>query len=207
VTAGYICREAREAFFEVMDAANVDLKGFTEHFYQHYALSHLEPVLDTLRWLRHESHVWVEITNLIIPGANDDRGEIREMCQWVAKELGEEVPLHFSAFHPDFRMLDTPPTPPTTLIAAHAIASEAGLKYVYTGNVLDVQRQSTYCPECSKLLIERSWYDLGDYHVKDGCCGFCGARIAGCFEDVPGHWGTRRLAVDPASLLHELARE
>jgi AmmeMemoRadiSam system radical SAM enzyme len=207
VTAGYICPVAREAFFAEMDAANVDLKGFTEHFYQHYTLSHLEPVLDTLRWLRHESSVWLEITNLIIPDANDDRGDIERMCEWIVESLGPEVPVHFTAFHPDYRMRDTPPTSPATLIAAHDIAIAAGLQYIYTGNVLDVQRQSTYCPSCRKLLVERNWYDLGQYKIKAGKCAYCGTAIAGHFEDTPGHWGTHRLPVDPATLLHELATD
>ena len=207
VTAGYICPAAREAFFEVMDAANVDLKGFTEQFYQHYTLSHLQPVLDTLLWLKQESSVWLEITNLIIPDANDGPDDIQRMCEWIVQNLGHEVPLHFTAFHPDFRMRDRPPTPSTTLNDAHDVAITAGLKYVYTGNVLDVQRQSTYCPKCSNRLIERSWYDLGEFHVKNGGCEFCGTTIAGHFEDTPGHWGTHRLPVDPATLLRELEGE
>jgi pyruvate formate lyase activating enzyme len=140
----------------------------------------------------------------IIPDANDQRDDIRRMCEWIAQELGDEVPLHFSAFHPDFRMRNTPPTPAATLIEAREIAIAASLKYVYTGNVLDVERQSTYCPGCSKLLIERSWYDLGEFHVKDGCCAVCGTAIAGHFENTPGNWGTHRLAVDPAALLRQL---
>ncbi len=204
VTAGYICPKPRAEFFSVMDAANVDLKGFTEHFYQHYTLSHLQPVLDTLGWIKQESSVWLEITNLIIPGANDRAGEIRQMCEWIVANLGEEVPLHFSAFHPDFRMLDRPPTLRSALVKAYDIARQAGLKYVYTGNVLDVERQSTYCPNCHERLIERNWYDLGSYGIKGGCCASCGQRIAGHFEDTPGHWGTHRLAVDPARLLREL---
>ncbi len=190
-----------------MDAANVDLKGFTEHFYQNYTLSHLQPVLDTLRWLWHESKVWFEITNLIIPDSNDDRGDIGRMCAWIVENLGREVPVHFTAFHPDFRLRDRPPTPPATLIDAHDIARAVGLKYVYTGNVKDTQRQCTYCPSCDKVLIERDWYDVGQYHVQAGRCPYCGTRIAGHFEDTPGHWGTRRLPVDPAALLRELETE
>lgn len=201
VTAGYICPGARAEFFEVMDAANVDLKGFTEEFYQHYTLSHLRPVLDTLHWLRHESNVWVELTNLIIPGANDDPVDIERMCCWILNELGADVPLHLTAFHPDFRMMDTPPTPPETLTRAYDIARAAGLKFVYTGNVTDVQRQSTYCPACNALLIERDWYDIGEYHLKQNQCGSCGEVIAGDFADQPSHWGTRRVPVDPATLV------
>lgn len=201
VTAGYICPEARAEFFAVMDAANVDLKGFTEEFYQRYTLSHLDPVLDTLRWLRHESDVWMELTTLIIPGANDDLLDIERMCRWIANDLGEDVPLHLTAFHPDFRMMETPPTPPETLIQASDIARAAGLKFVYTGNVIDVHRQSTYCPACNALLIERDWYDIGEYHLKQNRCGFCGEGIVGQFAEQPSHWGTRRVPVDPATLV------
>lgn len=206
-TAGYINPEARREFFEVMDAADVDLKGFTEHFYQHYTLSHLQPVLDTLTWLARESPVWLEITNLVIPDANDDPDDIRRMCVWIRDTLGADVPLHFTAFHPDFRMRDRPPTPPETLNQAREIALQVGLKYVYTGNVFDVERQSTYCSGCGKRLIERDWYTLGEYHIHDGSCAFCGTKIAGHFEDIPGRWGPRRLPVDPAALLRGLRQE
>jgi len=204
VTAGYICPEPRQPFFEVMDAANVDLKGFTEHFYQHLTLSHLQPVLDTLRWIKNESSVWLEITNLIIPQQNDSPDELRQMCDWIVDNLGDEVPLHFTAFHSDYRMMDTPPTPPATLISARDIAWKSGLKHVFTGNVFDPQRQSTFCPVCGKLLIERIQYDVAKYHIRSGCCQYCGQQIAGHFEDQPGHWGTRRVPVDPARLLREL---
>ncbi|NIL98803.1 MAG: AmmeMemoRadiSam system radical SAM enzyme [Planctomycetales bacterium] len=204
VTAGYITPQARSAFFAPMDAANVDLKGFTETFYQRYTLSHLQPVLDTLCWLKHHSRVWLEITNLVIPAANDDRGDIDRMCGWIVENLGPEVPLHLTAFHPDFRMRDRPPTPPDTLIAAYELARAAGLKYVYTGNVLDEQRQSTYCPSCRKVVIQRNRYDIGACQIRAGHCGFCGSKIAGHFAETPGHWGTRRLPVDPAAVLHEL---
>jgi pyruvate formate lyase activating enzyme len=207
VTAGYICPEPRKAFFDVMDAANVDLKGFTEDFYQHFTLSHLEPVLDTLRWIKNESSVWLEITNLIIPDANDDPREIRQMCQWIHNELGGDVPLHFSAFHPDYRMMDTPPTPAKTLVRARDIAIEAGLDYVYLGNVLDPPRESTYCPNCGEMLIERRWYDLGNYQLDRNHCRFCGHTVAGHFANKPGHWGTRRMPVDPAALLQSLETE
>jgi AmmeMemoRadiSam system radical SAM enzyme len=195
VTAGYITAEARRPFFEVMDAANVDLKGFTETFYQKYTLSHLQPVLDTLRWLKHDSDVWFEITNLIIPRANDDAGELKRMCDWLLAHLGDAVPVHFTAFHPDFRLRDRPPTPPETLIAAREIALQTGLKYVYTGNVVDPWRQSTYCPGCGELLIGRDWYALTAYRLDGNRCGRCGVRIAGRFDSVPGRWGRRRLPV------------
>jgi AmmeMemoRadiSam system radical SAM enzyme len=204
VTAGYICPEPRKPFFDVMDAANVDLKGFTEDFYQHFTLSHLAPVLDTLRWIKHESSVWLEITNLIIPEANDDPDEIRQMCEWIHENLGDDVPLHFTAFHADYRMMDTPPTPAETLVKARDIAIEAGLHYVYIGNVLDPPRESTYCPNCGEMLIARRWYDLGAYELDRNHCRFCGHTIAGHFGDKPGHWGTRRVPVDPAALLRSL---
>ncbi len=159
VTAGYITAAARSAFFEHMDAANVDLKGFTEEFYWKFTGGHLQAVLDTLRWLVHESDVWLEITNLVIPGANDDRDEIARMCDWVAAELGPEVPLHFSAFHPDFRLTDRGRTPGETL-RRHARLRKAGLRYVYTGNVSDREHQNTYCPGCGGLVIERDGYAL-----------------------------------------------
>jgi AmmeMemoRadiSam system radical SAM enzyme len=195
VTAGYISPEARGPFFEVMDASNVDLKGFTESFYQRYTLSHLQPVLDTLRWLKHESEVWFEITNLIIPQANDDPGEWRRMCDWLLHNVGDEVPLHFTAFHPDFRLQDRPPTPHETLIAAREVALEAGLKYVYTGNVVDPARQGTYCPGCGELVIGRDWHALTAYRLKGDRCGRCGHGIAGRFGAAPGRWGRRRLPI------------
>lgn len=200
VTAGYICAAPRKAFFDSMDAANVDLKGFTEEFYQRYTLSHLAPVLDTLRWLRRHSEVWLEITNLIIPAANDNEDDIKRMCDWIVKNLGSETPLHFTAFHPDFRLRDRPPTPPESLQRAREIGVAAGLNYVYTGNVLDPRRQSTSCPSCRRRVIERSGYNVGDFHIRGGKCSFCGAFISGLFDDRPEHWGARRVPVDPASI-------
>lgn len=207
VTAGYICPEPRSSFFSVMDAANVDLKGFTENFYQHYTLAHLSPVLDTLRWIKQESSVWLEITNLVISGANDDPTEIREMCQWIHTNLGDDVPLHFTAFHPDYRMRETPPTASESLAQARDIAIEAGLNYVYVGNVHDPERQSSYCPGCGELLISRRWYDVEAYHVANGRCEYCGHGVAGRFTDKLGHWGTRRMPVDPATVLRSLDRK
>ena len=166
VTAGYITPQARGPFYEFMDAANVDLKGFTEEFYQHYTLSHLQPVLDTLVWLKRESDVWFEITNLIIPQANDSMDEIRQMCDWILEHVGDQVPVHFTAFHPDYRLRDRPRTPPETLVAAHEIARRQGIKYAYTGNVDDVKHQSTYCPGCGNVVIERNWYELGVYDLE-----------------------------------------
>jgi AmmeMemoRadiSam system radical SAM enzyme len=195
VTAGYITAQARAAFYQAMDAANVDLKGFTEDFYFHYTLSHLQPVLDTLEWLKKETDVWFEITNLIIPRANDSTDELQQMCDWILSRIGYDTPVHFTAFHPDFRLRDRPRTPHETLLAAHAIARRAGLKYVYVGNVHDWDHQSTYCPGCGKLLIARDWYELGAYHLRQDRCEFCDTRIAGRFAERPGNWGRRREAV------------
>nr|WP_298861455.1 AmmeMemoRadiSam system radical SAM enzyme [uncultured Gimesia sp.] len=196
VTAGYISESARADFFEHIDAANVDLKAFTEEFYYRTTLSHLQPVLETLRWLKHETDVWFEITNLVIPQANDGDDEFQKMCDWILNEIGDEVPLHFSAFHPDFRMQDRGPTPPETLIRARDIALKTGLKYVYTGNVNDAATQSTYCPNCQQTLIERNWYQLGKYALNQNCCEHCGTQISGFFSDKPGTWGQKRLPVD-----------
>ena len=195
VTAGYITAAARGPFYEVMDAANVDLKGFTEEFYQKLTLSHLAPVLDTLRWLRAETNVWFEVTTLLIPRANDDPDDIRKMCDWLLAAIGDDVPLHFTAFHPDFRLRDREHTPHETLIRAFDIARRAGLKHVYTGNVHDRERQTTYCPHCRKPLIERDWYVLGRYDLRGDRCRHCGGAVVGRFGDRPGTWGARRLPV------------
>ncbi len=192
-TAGYITDEARPEFFQHMDAANVDLKAFTEKFYRNLTLSGLQPVLDTLVYLKKKTSVWFEITNLIIPGENDSEGELHAMTEWIAKNLGTDVPLHFTAFHPDFRLLDHPPTPPATLTRARQIAVSKGLRYVYTGNVHDTQGGSTYCHNCGQLLIERDWYKLGEYHLKNkNQCAKCGTVCAGVFDDKPGDWGPKR---------------
>jgi pyruvate formate lyase activating enzyme len=195
VTAGYIMPEARREFYSWMDAANVDLKAFTELFYEQVSLARLEPVLDTLRWLKEETDVWFEITTLLIPTQNDSAEEVARMCDWLLKNLGDSVPLHFTAFHPDFRMQDIPPTPPATLARARQQALSAGLKHVYTGNVHDQSGQSSYCPHCNRCVIERNWYTLGQYHIKDGCCEFCAQPIAGVYEDKPGKWGAKRVPV------------
>jgi len=195
VTAGYINPEPRREFYAGMDAANVDLKGFTEHFYHKICGGHLAPVLDTLMYLRHETHVWFEITTLLIPGENDSDAELNAMTRWICDALGPDVPLHFSAFHPDFHMLDVPPTPPSTLTRARNIAMSNGLHYVYTGNVHDSHGGSTWCPQCGKLLIERDWYQLGEWNLKDGHCKHCGHAVPGVFEALPGKWGPRRLPV------------
>lgn len=195
VTAGYITPQVRPEFYSVMDAANVDLKAFTEIFYQHLSLAHLEPVLDTLKWLKHESDVWFEITNLMIPEENDSPEETERMCEWIMENLGDDVPVHFTAFHPDFKLMHRPPTPPATLARAREQAIKSGIKFAYVGNVYDVQRQSTYCPKCKRLLIERDWFDLGEYRLKGNECGFCGTTIPGVFEAYKGDWGRRRLPV------------
>ncbi|RMH38563.1 MAG: AmmeMemoRadiSam system radical SAM enzyme [Deltaproteobacteria bacterium] len=195
VTAGYITEEARGEFFEYMDAANVDLKAFTEDFYRKVTFSHLQPVLDTLRWLRHETDVWFEITTLLIPGHNDGEDEIARECDWIAETLGPETPLHFTAFHPDYKMLDVPRTPPETLLRARRQALAAGLRHVYTGNILDRASQSTYCADCGALLIDRAGYTIRAYRLVDGRCPDCGHPLAGRFGDRAGDWGARRLPV------------
>lgn len=200
VTAGYITAAARPEFYSVMDAANVDLKGFTEHFYQRFTLASLAPVLETLIWLKKESNVWFEITTLLIPGANDSDEELKNECHWILQNLGDQVPVHFTAFHPDFRMMDRPATPASTLKRARDIALAAGLKYVYVGNVDDVKAQSTYCANCHKLLIERSWYDIGKYEIVDSACRYCKHKIPGVFGKEKGSWGRRRLPVSIEAL-------
>ena len=195
VTAGYITPQARPAFYEHIDAANVDLKGFTEHFYRHLTLSHLEPVKETLRWLVHESPVWTEITNLIIPRENDSPDELKAMCDWILEALGDQVPVHFTAFHPDFRLMDRERTPTQTLLAAHEIAVQTGLKYAYVGNVHSPKHQTTYCPGCRRPLIERVGYDIRRYDLSGAGCRHCGATIAGHYDAAPGTWGSRRQPV------------
>jgi pyruvate formate lyase activating enzyme len=196
VTAGYIHAEPRRAFFSKMDAANVDLKAFTEDFYFKLTGAHLQPVLDTLVYLKHETSVWFEITTLLIPGHNDSDAELTALSKWVARELGPDVPLHFSAFHPDFKMPDVPPTPPATLRRARRSALEQGLHYVYTGNVHDPEGDTTYCPQCHAALIERDWYEIRSYRLTpDGHCPDCGAAIAGRFDAQAGHFGRRRIPI------------
>jgi pyruvate formate lyase activating enzyme len=195
VTAGYICAEPRVELFEHMDAANVDLKAFTEDFYAGICAGHLEPVLETLAYLKNETDMWFEITNLVIPGKNDADDEIDGMTSWVVEHLGPDVPMHFTAFHPDFKMLDVPPTPPQTLSRAREIALANGVHYAYTGNVFDSEGGSTYCPGCGACVIERDWYRIGDYRLStDGCCQGCGAEIPGVYGEL-GTWGPRRLPV------------
>jgi pyruvate formate lyase activating enzyme len=201
VTAGYVCPEPRAEFYRHMDAANVDLKAFTEKFYHEVTHSHLEPVLDTLVYLKKETSVWFEITTLVIPGHNDADGEFEEMTQWIFEHLGADVPLHFTAFHPDYKMLDVPPTPPATLRRARAIALKNGLRHVYAGNVHDVEAGTTSCHGCGAKLIERDWYTLRGYRLgDDGRCLACGTPCAGRFDGPPGRWGARRQAVNLSAM-------
>ncbi len=196
VTAGYMSPAPRAEFYRYMDAANVDLKAFTEDFYRKECGAHLQPVLETLEYLVKETDVWTEITTLLIPGLNDADAEIQELTRWVADRLGPDVPLHFTAFHPDWKMRDRPATPPQTLKRARAIARANGLHYVYTGNVYDPEGQSTTCPQCGARIIGRDGYEIFEWSLaKGGLCGSCGARCPGTFEESPGSWGSRRLAV------------
>ncbi len=195
VTAGYIGQSARGEFFAGMDAANVDLKAFTEDFYKKLCFAELAPVKETLAWLVHESKVWVEVTTLLIPGHNDSDAELHALTEWFASALGPDVPLHFSAFHPDFKMMQTPPTPPETLTRARAIARANGLRYVYTGNVHDVEGGTTFCPGCGDALIVRDWYEILKYGLEDGACSRCHLPIPGVWDEAAGTWGARRAPI------------
>ncbi len=195
VTAGYMSEDPRREFYRHMDAANVDLKGFTEEFYHRNCSAALAPVLDTLKFLRHETKVWLEVTTLLIPGENDSAQELGRAADWFAANLGPDVPWHFTAFHPDYKMTDKPCTPTATLAVARTIARERGLRYVYTGNVRDPEGGSTWCPGCSRRLIERNGYELGEWQLNANRCARCGFEIAGHFAEHPGHWGNRRLPV------------
>ncbi len=196
VTAGYVSPEPREELFRHMDAANVDLKAFTQSFYKKVCSGDLAPVLETLVYLKRETDVWLELTTLLIPDENDSDEELHRASQWVAEELGPDVPWHFTAFHPDYRMLDKARTPPATLSRAREIALGYGLRYVYTGNVHDEQGASTYCHACGETLIGRDWYVLTAWNLDaKGRCSACGAECAGVFADGPGTWGARRQPV------------
>jgi pyruvate formate lyase activating enzyme len=196
VTAGYMCPEPRAEFFAHMDAANVDLKAFTERFYRKVCGAQLGAVLETLEYLKHETKVWFEITTLLIPGENDSDAELDAMTQWIMAKLGADVPLHFSAFHPDWKMLDVLATPAATLTRARELAISNGLRYVYTGNVHDAKGASTYCHGCGARVIERDWYELGEWRLDEqGACQACGTRIPGVFNGPPGDWGGKRLPV------------
>ena len=195
VTAGYVCPEPRKEFYQYMDAANVDLKAFTEDFYYKLTGGHLEPVLDTLKYIKHETNVWLEITTLLIPGKNDSDKEINELSQWIIENLGPDVPLHFSAFHPDWKMMDVPATPAATLSRARKIAMKNGIRYCFTGNVHDENGESTYCHNCGEKLIGRDWYVLTEWNLEKGHCPKCNTPCAGVFEEHPGDWGAKRLPV------------
>ncbi|WFP51741.1 AmmeMemoRadiSam system radical SAM enzyme [Methylomonas sp. EFPC3] len=196
VTAGYVCAEPRAEFYRYMDAANVDLKAFSEDFYHKITGGHLQPVLETLVYLKQETQVWFELTTLLIPGENDSEAELQAMTQWVVENLGPEVPMHFTAFHPDWKMTDKPHTPAASLLMARKIALENGVLYAYVGNVHDKAAESTYCHHCGELLIGRDWYVLSDWNLDAaGNCRFCGTRCAGLFQAQPGAWGAKRRAV------------
>ena len=199
VTAGYMCKEPRTEFYQHMDAANIDLKGFTEKFYWKICNGHLEPVLETLQYLKHETDVWFEITTLLIPGENDSENEINEMTQWIYEHIGPNVPHHFTAFHPDWKMTNKSNTPARTLTRAREIAINNGLRYVYTGNVHDEMGDSTYCFSCGTRLIGRDWYTLTQWNLnQDGHCPDCNEKCPGVFETSPGSWGARRMPVQLA---------
>jgi pyruvate formate lyase activating enzyme len=196
VSAGYMCAAPRTELYAQMDAANIDLKAFTEGFYRKLCTGALQPVLETLEYLKHETAVWLEITTLLIPGHNDEPAEIEALAAWVMDHLGPDVPLHFTAFHPDYRMLDVAPTPPATLSRARAIALRHGLRYVYTGNVHDEAGQSTWCHACGARLIGRDWYEITAWDLTpEGACANCGAHCPGVFDPRPGTWGRRRMPV------------
>jgi len=196
VTAGYVCPEPRAEFYRFMDAANVDLKGFTEAFYHRVCGGHLQPVLETLEYIKHHTDVWLEITTLLIPSLNDSPEEIARECDWIAERLGPDVPLHFTAFHPDWRMRDRPPTPPATPRMARAIARPRGPRPVSTGNAHHPAGAPTFCHVCGAALIVREWFEIVSWHLTaDGRCPACGAACAGVFDGPPGGWGARRLPV------------
>jgi len=196
VTAGEICEKPREKLFRQIDAANVDLKAFTERFYHKICAGHLAPVLETLTYLAKETDVWLELTTLLIPGENDSDAELDEMTGWVVERLGPDVPMHFSAFHPDWKMRDRPPTPPATLSRARRIALRNGVRYAYTGNVHDTDGDTTFCHACGAPAIVRDWYEIRSWNLDDdGCCAACHARCSGRFDGPPGRWGRRRQPV------------
>lgn len=183
VTNGYITPKVAEDVYKNIDAANVDLKAFTEEFYSKITLTHLEPVLETLQLLQ-EMKIWIEITDLIIPTLNDDPSQFTRMCEWIIDILGPDVPLHFTAFHPDYKLNNLPPTSPSTLEKARNLARDIGLNYVYVGNVHS-DSANTYCPSCNHLLVRRSWHAILEYHLKENCCPECGQKIPGHFSGKP----------------------
>lgn len=199
VSAGYQCAEPRAEFYRYMDAANIDLKAFSEDFYHRICGGHLQPVLETLQYIKHETDVWLEITTLLIPDENDSETELESLTQWVAEQLGPDVPLHFSAFHPDWKMLNKAATTPASLLEARRIAIKNGIRYVYVGNVHNKEADSTYCHQCGQLLIGRDWYQLSEWNLTpQGQCNRCGTPCAGVFEAQSGDWGAQRMPVDMA---------
>jgi pyruvate formate lyase activating enzyme len=196
VTAGYMHDAPRREFYAKMDAANVDLKAFNEEFYYRICGGRLKSVLETLEYLVKETRVWTEITTLLIPGQNDSDDELKAQCKWIAQHLGLDVPLHFTAFHPDWKMTDVGPTPPDTLLRAREIGRLAGLRYVYTGNVHDEEGGTTYCPSCENAVIVRNWYEMRAYHLDEhGACSFCGHALAGHYGKFTKAFGSRRIPI------------
>jgi len=196
VTAGYVDPDPRVEFFQAMDAANVDLKAFTDGFYHKICGGRLQPVLETLKYIKHETDCWLETTTLLIPGENDSEAELQEMTGWVVEHLGADVPMHFTAFHPDWKMRDIGRTPAETLTMARRIAMDNGVKYAFTGNVHDSTGSSTWCPSCGELLIERDWYKLGQWNLTaSGRCKHCSEQIPGYFDAAPGQFGAQRKRV------------
>ena len=196
VSAGYVCEQPRAEFYQWMDAANIDLKAFSERFYHEITGSHLQPVLETLQYIKKETAVWLEITTLLIPGENDSEAELEALTQWVVENLGPDVPIHFSAFHPDWKMRDISHTPSLSLLNTRKIALKNGVHYAYVGNVHDKSADSTYCHSCGQLLIGRDWYTLSEWNLSEsGCCRFCGSRCAGMYNSLPGNWGAKRKAI------------
>ena len=195
VTAGYVEARPRAELFGAMDAINIDLKGFTQEYYRSVCGGSLAAVLESIEWAVHESSAWVELTTLIVPGHNDSDAELDRLTRWVADHCGPDVPMHFSAFHPDWKMLDCPPTPPETLTRARQIARSNGIRYAYTGNVHDAEGDTTFCPGCNAAVIKRDWYEVLSFDLIEGRCRTCGTDVAGVFEAAPGSWGRRRLPV------------
>jgi len=194
VTAGYIRPEPRRELYARLDAANVDLKSFSDEFYRKVCGGELAPVLETLEYIHHETDCWLEITTLLIPGANDGSAEIEALTRWVADKLGPDVPLHFTAFHPDYKMTEVPPTPASTLRRARQIGLAQGLHHVYTGNVHDAEGGSTLCTGCGEVLIRRDWYRIEHYALDaHGACPTCGTVLAGHFGAAAEHFGRRRI--------------
>ncbi len=196
VSAGYVCDQPRAEFYQSMDAVNIDLKAFSERFYHQITGSHLQAILETLLYIKHETDVWLELTTLIIPGENDSEKELQEMTQWVVENLGPDVPMHFSAFHPDWKMRDIPRTPTASLLKARSIALANGVQYAYIGNAHDKAADSTYCHHCGELLIGRDWYQLSEWNLdSSGACLACFTKCAGLFDKEPAKWGAKRQIV------------